>query len=366
MSSAASPDLPWSDASLLTFAPAGGAEPAALVAGESLHLVFVANKALYHTRLSLTGASPAWQPPVRFASGESPALAVTPDGRLYCAFTNWFLGNCEVFCAAWDGQRWALPQVVSRTTGVSTSPALAAGPDGSLHAVWADTTPGRSTIYYGRKGDVAWINGPIPSGAGSYPALAVAPDGELLVAWQDRLAETGVFEVFCASRKDGTWGVPQIISDSPQRHSLYPKLACNSQGNCHLVWQEEAGYTYVIRSAERLPGGWTSPRDLSDPGTDCRLGRILSRSTNIFQAIWACGPVMRHRARPADSRAFWWQAETAQSYCEGISDLAVTIDAGGATHLIWSAYQTASQRQLYYARRDPVPMQCVFIPIVIG
>jgi hypothetical protein len=366
MSSAASPALPWSDVHPLSFAPPGSAEPALLVAGEVLHLVFCANKTLYHARLSLAAATAEWQPPTKFASGEAPALAATPDGRLYCAFTNSFLGNCEVYCAAWDGQKWSLPQVVSRTSGVSTSPALAAGPDGSLHAVWADTTPGRSTIYYGRKADVAWTSGPIPSGAGSYPALAIAPDGELLVAWQDRLDATAVFEVLSASRKAGVWSIPEIISDTPQRHSLYPKLACNPKGNCHIVWQEQAGATYVIRSAERLPGGWAPPGDLSDPGTDCRLARVLPRSTSIFQAFWACGPILRHRARPAESRAFWWQAETAQPQCEGISHLAAAIDANGITHLVWSAYNTSSQRQLFHARREPVPMQGIFIPIFMG
>ncbi len=365
MSSPASSERPWSAAVPLSFARAGSAEPVMLVVGETLHLVFVANKTLYHARLSLTAAA-EWQPPVQFASGESPALAATPDGKLYCAFTNWFLGNCEVYCAAWDGQKWALPQVVSRTSGVSTAPVLAAGPDGSLHAVWADTTPGRSTIYYGHKGDIAWTSGPIPGAAGSHPALAVAPDGELLVAWQDRLGEAGAFEVFCASRKAGAWDVPQIISDAPQRHSLYPKLACNSRGNCHIVWQEQAGQTYVIRCAERLSAGWAPPADLSDPGMDCRLARIMPRSAEIFQAVWACGSALRHRARPAEARAFWWQAETAQSDCEGVSDLAAAIDASGVTHLVWSAYDPAGQRQLYHARRDPVRMQGIFIPIVIG
>jgi len=366
MSSAASPALPWSDADSLAFAPPSSAEPALLVAGEVLHLVFCANKTLYHARTSLGAGTTQWQTPVRFASGEAPALAATPDGKLHCAFTNWFLGNCEVYCATWDGQKWSLPQVVSRTSGVSTSPALAAGSDGSLHAVWADTTPGSSTIYYGRKADVAWTSGPIPNGPGSYPVLAVAPDGEILVAWQDRLNASGVFELFCAGRKAGVWSIPQIISDTPQRHSLYPKLAFNGAGNCHMVWQEQSGATYVVRSAERLPGGWAPPRDLSDPGTDCRLARIMARSTGIFQAVWACGSSLRHRARPAESRAFWWQAETAQPQCEGISDLAAAIDGSGVAHLVWSAYNTSSQRQLFYARRTPVAMQGIFIPIVIG
>ncbi len=366
MSSTASPALPWSDAHPLSFAPPGSAEPALLVAGDVLHLVFSANKTLYHARLSLAAASAEWQPPARFASGEAPALAATPDGRLHCAFTNWFLGNCEVYYAAWDGQKWSLPQVISRTSGISTSPALAADPDGSLHAVWADTTPGPSTIYYGRKADVAWTSSPVPNGAGSYPALAVAPDGELLVAWQDRLNASGVFEVFCASRKTGVWSIPQIISDTPQRHSLYPKLACNTNGNCHIVWQEQSGATYVIRRAERLPGGWSPPGDLSDPGTDCRLARIMPRSTSIIQAIWACGSRLRHRARPAEHQAFWWQTETAQPHCEGISDLAAALDGSGMAHLVWSAYNSGSQRQLYYAGRDPVAMQGIFIPIVIG
>lgn len=361
-----SSDRPWSEPDALTVAPADVSEPALLVSGDILHLVFVVGKTLYHTRLSLADPSAEWLPPVRFASGEAPALAATTDGKLHCAFTNWFLGNCEVYCVTWDGQQWTLPQVVSRTSGVSTSPALAAGPDGSLHAAWADTTPGCSTIYYGRQGDVAWTSGPVPNGAGSCPTLSVGPEGEVIVAWQDRLSTTGCYEIFCAEHTAAGWSVPHIVSDTAQQHSLYPRLAVNSQGHCHLVWQEETGSTYTICGAERLAGSWTPPTDASDPGTDCRLARLNARAGDIFQVFWTCGCALKHRARPAQERAFWWQAETVHANCDGISDLAVTLSPTGTVYAAWSAYGASGQRQLYFATRAPVPMQGVFVPIVIG
>lgn len=357
---------PWSDRSLLTFAPPDSTQPALLVIGDTLHLVFVSSKTLYHARLLLADPAAQWLSPVRFASGEAPALASTPDGKLHCAFTHWFLGNCEVYHASWNGQQWSLPELVSRTGGVSTSPALAAGPDGSLHVVWADTTPGRSTVYYGQQRDIAWTSGPIPNGEGSRPALVIGPKSEVIVAWQDRLSATGCYEIFSAERKSDAWSLPRIVSGTPERHSLYPHLAINPGGDCHLVWQEESGRTYAICGAARLRDGWGAPASVSEPGTDCRLGRVVARAADIFQAFWACGSTLKHRGRPTESRAYWWQAETVDATCDGISDLAVALGPNGDTYAVWSAYFTGDQRQLWYASREPVPMQGIFIPMESG
>lgn len=357
-----STEHPWSASELVPTTSADNQEPALAIIANTLHAVWVSDKTLYHA-LCVDGQ---WQAPVRFASGEQPTLAAGADGSLHCAFAQWFLGNCEIYTARWDAAGWSLPQLVSRTSGISTQPAICVSQE-DIHVVWADTTPGRSTIYYAQPRGVAWANAPLPNGAGSRPALAISSAGETCVAWQDRLAQTGYFEVFAAVYRAGAWSLPEIISDNPTHHSLSPALAVNAQGTCHLVWQEERNGRYVIRHAERLPGGWALPVDISWPGNDARLSRVATAPKGFLQALWVEGSLLKHRARAAEQRALWWKEEVACADCAGISDLAIAVAPDtGELHALWSAYADTDQRRLYHARRAPMIRHTVFIPIVPG
>lgn len=356
-------DPSWSASRRIQTAAPDCQEPALAATSDAVHAVWVSDKTLYHAHWT----NGQWQTPVRFASGEQPALAAGTDGSLYCAFAHWFLGNCEIYMARWDGASWSLPQLVSRTSGVSANPTLCVAPDGSTHVAWADTTPGPTTIYHARSLGEAWESMPIPNGTGSRPALAVAPTGELYAAWQDRLAETECFEIMAATYHDGAWSVPEIISDNPAHHSLSPALAINPHGTCHLVWQEERSGKYVVRHVERLPGGWSLPTDISAPGNDARLPHIVAAPKGFLQALWCEGPILKHRARAPEHRALWWAEEVACDNCASVSALAAAITpATGELHAVWSAYVDADHRQLYHASRTPVIRHTVFIPIVSG
>ncbi len=351
----------WSPVVLIPNTPPDSHEPALAITADALHAVWVSNKALYHARFS----EGRWTEPLRFANGEQPALAAGPGGALHCVFSHQFLGNSDVYYVRWDGIKWSLPQQVSRTSGASTNPALAVAQDGSTHIVWADTTPGDSVIYYARPQGVAWAHAPIPNATGGRPAVVLTPTGEAVVAWQSRLAGTGYFEILAAVRQDGTWGVPEIVSDKPDCHSITPALAVNPQGSCHLIWQEARGNVYVIRHAERLPSGWSVPADISAPNRDARLPRLAAAPKGFLQAVWAEDAALKHRGRPAEQRALWWGEETACPDCPGISSLATAISpATGELHVVWSAYQDAGQRLLYHAYRKPLIRHTVFIPIV--
>ena len=116
-------DNPWSALTPVPGAGTDSREPALAVIGDTLHLAWSRSRTLYHA----TFDGKTWSAPVRIASGEQPALAVTPDGRLHCLFTHKFIGNDEVYYTTLAGSQWSLPEPVSRTPGVSTNPAIAVG-----------------------------------------------------------------------------------------------------------------------------------------------------------------------------------------------------------------------------------------------
>jgi hypothetical protein len=353
------PDSHWSGAQAVINGFSDFREPALATAGETLHAVWTQGSGLYHACL----ANGSWSTPAQVATGSQAALATAPDGHVHCLFSAQMLGNVEIYHTSWDGARWTLPEVVSRTGGLSLYPALAIGADGSLHAVWADTTPGYSTIYYGRRTAAGWTSSQIPNGSGSYPAAAIDPAGQVFIAWQSRSAATARFEVYCAQGSHGGWTLPENISDNAQTHSLYPSLAITPQGIGHLVWQEDRGGIFCIRHADRYPNGWSVNHDLTQSGADCRLPHVCTNRQGYPQAVWAEGGVVTHRVRPPARTADWWQVEAGCEPGGAVSHLAAAMTAKGVLHVVWAAFTSGETRTLLHARREPVFKPAVFLAL---
>lgn len=351
----------WSASALVAVAGQECRSPAAAAVGGRLHAVWESGRVLYHAFLD----GHDWTEPVRVAGGEEPALAAAPDGTLHCLFSNRILGNREIFYARWTGAGWTLPETVSRTSGVSTQPALVAAPDGSLHGVWTDTTPGYSVIYYGRRMEPAWSSAPVPNARGSNPSVAVTPNGDVYVAWQSRTVPRDHYEVLCAMRCEGSWGMAELVSDNPEHHCLYPRLAANAGGACHLVWQEERDGVFAIRHADRRPNEWCMPQDISDPTADSRLAQICANRQGLFQAIWVEGRDVWHRVRSPEFDSAWWDPETAGKSCQEVSDLAAAlVPETGELHLIWCAFTGMESRSLFHVKRKSVFGHAIFMPVI--
>jgi hypothetical protein len=357
-------DPNWSPVEDLAFVPPNSEQIAVAAAGGVVHLVWAQAKTLYHARRM----NDAWTSPIKVAGGEQPALAATPDGGLYCAFANWFLGNREIYVATFAGEKWSLPELVSRTTGASSDPAICAGPDGTLHIVWADATPGYSVIYYSTRSGGAWVNAPIPNGKGSRPTVA-ANASTVYVAWQDRLAQSsaGAFDVLSSQRTGaGEWTLPDMVSDTLDLHSIIPRIGATAKGHCHLVWQEERGEIYVIRHSDRWPEGWAQPVDVSDPQADARLAFALPNKWGQFQFVWSEGSVLKHRVRPGEPQSEWKPVEVACEDCAGLSELAAAISDKGELHAVFVRYLDAEPgvRRVQYVRRKSIERIKVMLPLV--
>ncbi len=352
-------DNAWSTNQSVVDTAADSHQPAVAIVADNLHAVWKQDRALWHAWL----AEDRWSTPIKVAIGEHPALAVTPDGVLHCLFANWLLGNAEIYHVHWSGASWSLPEVISRTRGVSTYPAVAADANGALHAAWADTTSGRAVITYGRWEDGAWENVPIPHGPGTRPSLAVTPEGDVVVAWQNRLIDTGRFDIFSASLIEDRWSIPDNVSDRAQAHSICPQLATNRTGACHLVWQEEYEGAFRIRHADRRPNGWSEPADVSQAGADCCVARIAANRQGMMQVVWAEGQTLKHRARPSEYDAAWLDEETASEVCVGLAEVATAISPPGDLQVLWTGYTQDDARQLYHLRRQGIFKHKVFLPL---
>jgi hypothetical protein len=341
----------WSASEPVPGAPADNYQPAFAIFGDTLHLVWSSNRALYHT----VRLASRWTKSVRIAAGEQPSLVAAPDGRLHCLFANPFVGNWEIYHVTFGGERWSLPRPVSRTRGISVQPALAADKEGCLHAVWTDSTPGQPVVYYGSLGaSGVWSSAPIPSGRGCYPTIAVARSGDVCVAWQDRMSQTEPYDVFSSLLHEGKWSLPDIVSDSASAHSMKPSLSVNVQGNFHLVWLEQSTSLYTVHHSDRRLNGWSQPVTVSTGSQDCRQARILANPQGFFQVVWLEGNALHHRVRPPDNDTSWWVPQTAQGEYRELSDLGAVVAPTGELHVVWSGFGGGGARTLNYSRRDAI------------
>lgn len=355
------PDPNWTPAETLSVAPLGSQQMAVAAVGDVVHLVWVADKTIYHAQR----ANGAWQTSVKVAGGEQPALAAASDGTLYCAYANWFLGNRDIYLSTFKDGKWGLSQVVSQTTGESSDPAICLAPDGVIHLVWADTTPGYPVIYHGARDAGGWTYAPIPNGKGSRPTIAISASA-IYVAWQDRLASSarGAYEVLATSLRGAEWGLPAIVSDTPEIHSLLPRLAASATDRCHMVWQEEREELYVVRHSDLWPNGWEAPVDVSDPNADARLGAALVNKLGLFQFVWSEGALLKHRVRPGEPQGTWWEPEIACEECAGLSEVAATISASGELHVVYNRWLNGGERQLFYLKRKALARNKVLLPVI--
>jgi hypothetical protein len=352
----------WSACEVIPVAHPDSREPVLAIIGETVHLVWNYNKGIYHSWRSVGG----WTPPTKVAIGEQPALRATPDGRLHCLFVNQFARNYEIYYVWWDGAQWTLPMNVSRTYGVSTQPSLAVGPDNTLHAVWADSTPGYSVIYYGTRVSAFWANRPLPTGRGTAPAVAVSPDSEIIVAWQERREDTGVYDVLCSTNLNGSWGAPESISDSAQGNSLFPSICVSPGAEIHLLWQEEINGQYRAYHAQRHASGWSQPEDVSEEASDCRLARLASNPLGYVHAAWSDGGRIVHCIKAASPDASWRNVETPAADCWEPMGLDIAVSAARRAHIVWSALDDSAVRMLFWARREPFPKYSLNFPVAVG
>ncbi len=350
---------PWSVGEEVPVAPAESAEPTSAMLGDVLHVVWSHNRMLHHAWRDAEG----WSQPTPVAYGEQPALAAAGE-RLHCLFSAQFMRNYEIYHVAWDGVRWSLPVNVSSTYGVSRHPVLAAGSDGVLHAAWADTTPGYSTIYYGTRGATFWANRPVPSGRGIMPAIAVAPDGAVYIAWSDRRSDTGAYDVYCALYRDNIWYPPESVSDSATADSLYPQLAIDARGVCHIIWSEDNGETCRIYHADRRPQGWAKPTDVSQADADLGLARLAINPFGFVHVFWSDGATIHHRIKPQAFDAAWRSSELVTPNFAEPSALSPALSASRRAHVVWCGRDAAGSCRLFHVERTPFPSPSVFLPIV--
>ena len=138
--------------------------------------------------------------------------------------------------------------------------------------VWAQWVPGSGDIVFAAMRPVGGPWGAaeqVNISSGTLWAADVALDdwGRAYAIWVDRIGWPGVSHVYAASRPaGGAWGAPEAVRDSTVGNAFSSRVAVDSAGNVHAVWQDDRGGSGSdIYAAYRPAGGpWSANVRVND------------------------------------------------------------------------------------------------------
>jgi hypothetical protein len=333
-SAAATPGvLPWSQPAPVATGLANAARPVlAFTSNGAAHVIWESEGELYYAARPRAGD---WSAAERVATGTAPALLADRDGTLHLVFTDYFMGNHEIFYAYRQGGIWSLPTAVSRTTGYSTEPALALTAGGALYAAWMDNTPGYWTIYLGAWDGSVWSSRPVPNARGQIPALTVGADGTISLAWQDRFPpdqpSTTKLDIFLTDFSEGRWSLPSNISDRPDVDSYGVSMATTPDRNVHLTWIEGSNQ---VRYCFGQGNGWSLPQTVATAATVARGAIILAERGGWLDIAWDEREIVR-AAGGLVGAAAWPKAEIVAIPIASLKDVTLAANWDGDLALGW-------------------------------
>jgi hypothetical protein len=300
---------------------------------------------IYH-RAQIQGS---WTASRSVATGEQPSLVADAAGAAHLVLVNEFSENYEIYYCRWNGLTWSLPRNVSNTTGVSSSPNIALGPDGMLHVVWADNTPGYSVIYHGYWNGTYWLNEPVPHAVGGAPAISVSPANAVHVVWQDRDSGDAPYEIYHSQLSQGSWSLPENLSDSPTASSAIASLACDRDERTHVTWQERVGQRNAVYYTYGWVGYWSIPEWISSEGSDAYVPSEAVGPGAAVYIGWDEGVQAVYRQR-AGGKDEWSLPATVQRNPFGVTDLVLAMDSQGQFLAVWSNRVATDNWDVYYQR----------------
>jgi hypothetical protein len=224
----------------------------------NLHLVWYSPLGTYletFYRKSTDGGS-TWTPSkkITFTFGQVsgfPVIAADPSGNIHVVWNeDVWVGDWRVYHkkSSDGGATWSTSKKVSWLAGVSRYPRIAVDSYGNVYVVYyygpieyEDTD---YEIYYRKSTDagVTWMPGKRltwNSVLSQNPIIAVDSTNNLHLVWEQ--GQYWSAELYYRSSSDGgnTWSTGKKITNTSPA-SLHPRMAVDSSGNLHLVWNEGA------------------------------------------------------------------------------------------------------------------------------
>jgi len=275
------------------------ANPAIVVdSGNHVHVVWddktPGTEDIYYRMSTNGGANWAAVKRLTWSSGSSfrPSIAVDSSDNLHLAWQDEAPGNIEIYYkkSTNGGSSWTTKRL-TWNSGSSVRPEIAVDSSDNIHLVWRDDTSGNREIYYKKSTNVGATWGLTKrltwnTGLSIVPVIATDSSNNIYVVWYD--SSPGNWELYNkkSTNGGGTWlGTRRLTWNSGS--SLRPAVAVDSNGNIHLVWEEESTGNLEIFFKRSTNGGssWTTTR-LSYNSGSSQYPALATDSSDNIHVVW--------------------------------------------------------------------------------
>jgi len=127
------------------------------------------------------------------------------------------------------------------------------------------------------------------SGGSSFPAMAIGSDGVIHVVWEDdsRLSNPWMNDILYASGDGIQWSDPVQLSGMDTTFSFLPRIAVDSEGRPHVVWNHHAIFPDgAIYYTTLTDSGWTEPLNLTPWNSTRYAPDIAIDGNGLIHVIW--------------------------------------------------------------------------------
>ena len=360
----------WSAPVRLTDPPGGGYRPQIAAAPDgTLHAVYyerVDAGDLIRHRTSRGGAD--WSEPVALGFDRlrnwGPDIIARADGSVVVSFDHAQADfSSRGYLTTWAGDAWSTPE-----------PLTAADPEGEIGSGHVADAGGDDLAYVwiGKKMSPenhfrsfwrwrvagVWTD-PVAFTDGAADAwhtnVERRPDGSVLAAW-DVGVGGGETTLFVVDGRDGRFGSPEDLSRAPGRAGERAHFAFGADGVDHVTWfhkRDGAPRHVYVRSGR--PGAWSDRVDEPSRG----LGgfhfdpdiAIDAAGRRVLVWGWDQG-TEAELVYSVDTGEGWSPARRVAQVGWGKPGLpSLTVDAGGAFHVVWNQ-GVRGENHVYYASLD--------------
>ncbi len=307
-----------------------------------------------------------WQPAENILDDQDltyPIILSDNDGQLHAFWSDFMAGddNAGISYSRWDGNSWALPRIILRSSadsGISQYSIVYDGADKIL-AAWNESVPGSISFSQSRTSGVGsaaeWstpVQIPLKWPAASSPALVSDRNGVIYLTYSIPLNEDR--GIYLTTSTDGgeSWSEGQRVFDAVEAGWAMvdqPQIVVSPDGVIHLSWKRFSSplnpiseSVHYVRSSD---GGatWSEPVTLVNSPTGWQQmnyggDRLLHFSwLDDVQALW-------HKVSN-DNGISWEQSQRVSGVNDGVGPAAFTIDGAGRLHLLKAGAETGAESQ---------------------
>ncbi len=187
---------------------------------------------------------------------------------------------------------------------------------------------------------------------GSYrattPKIAVDSSGRVHAVWQNGAwPDTLYYSV----REAGDWSTPTVVSDQVYS-DCEPQLAVGPDSKVHVAWLQEE-WPNQVYYASRSAAAWSAPVNLSNSGSSVSCPRLAVESNGKAHVVWAIWTSQVYYT--ASDGSGWSQPISIPNASAGSESPQMAVGPSGSVHVVWEQYDcidSSCSRDVFYAVRS--------------